>query len=185
MPNETQLGTPIAFISHRKVHDIISIAWNQITWVHFSLSLSLWAPFTLVFKILHLRISFSYWFFFVRRDSLALSAFLSSHLMVDGIFISYPIFRHHFCIWGVSECECAILRYYQNDFPFVSFERNLIRCVSVWCVRMSVGWLSLFIFKTFTKFDFDSLPYAFLFYHTLYLSPTHWLPIEYLDEFMP
>lgn len=30
----------ITFISHAKVHDIISIVWNQITWVHFSLTFS-------------------------------------------------------------------------------------------------------------------------------------------------
>lgn len=50
----------ITFISHAKVHDIIPIAWNQITRVHFSsyldfvfASFSLVAFFVLVHSLLH------------------------------------------------------------------------------------------------------------------------------------
>lgn len=115
------LQTPITFISHRKVHDIISIAWNQITWVHFSLSLTpttfhsrfqdptpsnVLLPLTFFpFVVIHWRFpQFSHhiWWLMVYSFPSRSSA----------------ITLHTVCTWV---CECAILRYYPNDFPFVFF----------------------------------------------------------------
>lgn len=177
--------TPITFISHRKVHDIISIAWNQITWVRFSLSLSFFSfrtPSTLVFEILHLQNLFSSWLF---RWSWFTGCFPHfSHHIWWLVVYSFPPWSSAITLHTLCECVRAILRYYQNDFPFVSFQRNTVRCVCVctgagMLVILSVRLLSLFIFKTFTKFDFDSLP------HTHFLSITLRLRFQYLDEFMP
>lgn len=79
---------------------------------------------TLVFEILHLQFLFSFRLF---CSSWFTGVFRISLITFDGWWYIHflPDLQPSLC----TLCVYAILRYYQNDFSFVSFKRNIIRCV--------------------------------------------------------